>query len=371
MTIRKFCISLSVLFLITPLFTGAQNTFTISGTVPGTNHVWAYLNYLPDNNPASRTDSALVSNNSFKITGHIISPTIALLYIDSPRFQVLFMFEPGVTEIAADILKPGATVIKGGPANKLLNQYQLGADNFNKYRQLLSDSISGPNAPKDSLIHTQLMDRYYTSLSAEEDYASEFIKEHPDSYASAWILYSKFSGEDNINKGIALFKLLSPAVQKSKYTRLMLERAELFRQSNTGKPAPDFAQPDTLGKPIYLHDFKGRYVLVDFWASWCGPCRRENPGLVKAYKQFHEKGFDILSVSLDEKKGPWLKAIGHDQLNWTHVSDLKGWDNTALQLYGVTMLPTNFLVNKEGTIVAKNLFGDGLKDKLQEIFGKQ
>jgi peroxiredoxin len=134
-----------------------------------------------------------------------------------------------------------------------------------------------------------------------------------------------------------------------------------------GKPAPEISLPDTEGNIIKLSSFRGKYILVDFWASWCGPCRRENPNLVEAYNKFKNKNFTILGVSLDSKKEAWLKAIVDDNLNWAHVSDLKQWNSAVVPLYGIEGIPFNVLVGPDGKIIAENLRGRELHQKLQEV----
>jgi peroxiredoxin len=144
----------------------------------------------------------------------------------------------------------------------------------------------------------------------------------------------------------------------------------LVKDTAVGDKAPDFTQADTAGINVSLHDFKGKYVLVDFWASWCKPCRKENPVVVQAFNKYKDKGFTIISISLDAPgaKEKWVHAIRTDSLtNWTHLSDLGFWDNAVGRLYGIRSIPMNFLLDKEGVIIAKNLRGEELGNKLQEI----
>jgi peroxiredoxin len=156
--------------------------------------------------------------------------------------------------------------------------------------------------------------------------------------------------------------------QMEEIKRQMKAENELNNIVGIGVTAPDIILPDQKGDTIALSSLRGKYVLLDFWASWCRPCRVENPHLVNNYKKYNEKGFEIFQVSLDKKKESWISAIESDQLTWIHVSDLQYWNSAAAKLYQVQAIPTNFLLDKNGKIIAKNLRGDALKAKLSEIF---
>jgi peroxiredoxin len=159
----------------------------------------------------------------------------------------------------------------------------------------------------------------------------------------------------------------------SEKLRLSYDGQSLYKLLNAdkitamGAPAPNFTQNDVNGKAVSLSDYKGKYVLVEFWASWCSPCRAESPNLLKQYAAFKDKGFEILGVSVDSDKAKWLDAIKKDGLTWPQISDLKGWDNEARKVYGISGVPANFLVNPEGKIIGSHLVGDALNKKLAEL----
>ena len=162
-----------------------------------------------------------------------------------------------------------------------------------------------------------------------------------------------------------------PWLAEAKEKKANMAAAEaIAKKTGVGAVAMDFTQNNTTGKAVKLSDYRGKYVLLDFWASWCGPCRAENPNVLDNYEKYHSKGLEILGVSLDDKKDAWLKAIKDDGLEWAHVSDLKGWKNEVAKTYNIRAVPSNFLIDKEGKIVAVDLRGEELTQKLAEIFGK-
>jgi peroxiredoxin len=195
-----------------------------------------------------------------------------------------------------------------------------------------------------------------------------FIKKNPHSIVSAYLLYREYSYRLTPEEIQYNMSLLDTSFRNTQYLKVLNELVATLKSVEPGHKAPDFELPDTAGNPVKLSSKFGKVLLLDFWASWCPPCRAENPHLVKVYDQYKDKGFTIFSVSLDKKKEAWLKGIHDDRLNWTHVSDIAFWNCAPAKLYGVRAIPSNVLIDESGTIIARNLLGEDLDKKLKEIF---
>jgi peroxiredoxin len=213
--------------------------------------------------------------------------------------------------------------------------------------------------------------QYITAEIGKRMTYGTFARSNPNSPIALFALQI-FVGDEivDVTNVRPIFDALSDALKNSTEGKEFEEKLTIAENTEVGKDAMDFTQNDTLGHPVSLSSFRGKYVLLDFWASWCGPCRAENPNVVKAYAKFHAKGFDVLSVSLDRTvdKEKWLKAIHDDRLSWTQVSDLGFWNNAVAREYGITSIPQNFLIDPQGKIIGKNLKGEELEKKLDEIF---
>jgi hypothetical protein len=159
----------------------------------------------------------------------------------------------------------------------------------------------------------------------------------------------------------------SGLIIQKKFKELSQKKAQELKVGDIGTVIPDFEQNDIDGKPVNIKSFRGKFVLVDFWASWCGPCRGENPNVVSAFKKYSSKNFTVLGISLDKSKDPWIQAINNDGLTWTQVSDLKGWTNAVAQKFGINSIPQNFLIDPNGVIIGKNLRGPDLDAKLESV----
>lgn len=202
----------------------------------------------------------------------------------------------------------------------------------------------------------------------EEGYdIDSLITKYPDSPAAAFYLYRYFTYQLPLEDLKATRAKISPSLSDNPYVKDLDGIIKQLENVEIGKVAPEFSLPDTAGVDVSLSDFRGKYVLLDFWASWCPPCRKENPNVVSAYQQYKDKNFTVLGISLDKDKAKWLKAIQDDNLTWTHVSDLKYWDSEIPALYGVRGIPANVLLDPNGVIIAKNIKEEALHDKLKEV----
>ncbi len=240
--------------------------------------------------------------------------------------------------------------------------------------------ISGSPAHKDFAEFTKLMEPYIAAFAQNAQYDSvlfknaaaasyQFASTHTESYITPFAIYRFFQSTDDVVKADALFNQMSQQVKLSPMSGALASVLAQARQNATGYVLPNFTQADTSGVPVSLSSFRGKYVLIDFWASWCGPCRMENPNVVAAYNKFKDKNFTVLGVSLDRpgRKDDWLKAIHDDGLTWTHVSDLQFWSNAVAQQFQIQSIPQNFLVDPEGKVIAKNLRGAALERKLEQL----
>jgi peroxiredoxin len=224
----------------------------------------------------------------------------------------------------------------------------------------------GGTVTLDSLARAGFAKAFSVLSDRSDSLISAFVTAHPSSYATPFILYDHYLFHHNLDQSDRMYSLLSADVRKAASAQSLRADIDLKKRTSMGTAAPDFAMTDTQGKLVHLSDLRGKYVLVDFWASWCGPCRKENPNVVKAFHKYKDKGFTVLGVSLDRPNGKaaWLKAIKDDGLDWTQVSDLQFFDNAAAKLYGVNAIPQNFLISPDGKLVGTNLRGDDLENKL-------
>jgi peroxiredoxin len=285
---------------------------------------------------------------------------------------LLLYLEKGKVEIRGEGPMFQKTKLSGSPYIREFNAYNdfmdkdslvAGEKELNKkYRELYNN--------KDSIGMAKLRPQLEMIDSIRTVLSKQWVQQHPSTPVSAYVLCYQLRGSMSFGELDTALGKLSPAAKNNGPAKDIAHRIAVNKLTGIGQTALDFTQEDTAGRPVSLKDFRGKYVLVDFWASWCHPCRMENPNVVKAYADYKDKNFTVLSVSLDRpgQKEAWLKAIHEDHLDWTHVSDLKFWSNAVAKLYDIQSVPTNLLIGPDGKILAKDLHGDELEKKLSEIF---
>lgn len=354
------------------------NTYEITVTAKGViNGLRSYIKLIDQKKKEIIIDTAIVMNETFTFTGKVSGPSIRVLSINSIKGSLPFVLEPGRTTI--EIYKDNiySSKIDGSSNN---SEYNLFKTNYKEKLNAISEikKLAGDarqNEDRTQLEELRAKDR--TLSAALNGYAHEFIGEHPNSDLSLLLLESQMIGgnqsiDEFKNSMTVLKKVLSRNVFNKgigKKIEAFIYRLEAQKNLEIGMVAPNFTSTTPNGEKLVLNDIKGKATIIDFWASWCRPCRIENPNVVRVYEKYHDKGLEIISVSLDKagQKERWLKAIEDDKMNWHHVSNLKFWNEPVARLYRVNSIPATFILDKDGKIVAKRLRGNALEQKIAEL----
>lgn len=367
---------------------GGPQKFKISGTIQQASDQVLILEELSMSDRAVVDSAILSKTGEFKLTGKLSGPAFfALRLKNQPEDVITLVVYPDdrIKVYSAAGKMASSYTVSGSNDSELIRQLQEKVSQslakINDLGKIYQDSINSPNIMRVR----NYLDSLYTQIETEHhDFTASLIKNNPASMASLMAIYQQLTPRIPVIKWpqdsaliVEVEKELMSKYPQSEPVQVLSKQLQEFRDRERalasrvkfeiGMVAPDFSLPDVNGQLISLASLKGKYVLLDFWASWCAPCVAENPNLVKAYTRYAAKGFEILQVSLDKDRDSWLNQIKKDRLNWKHVSDLKFWDSPIVKLYGINSIPFNLLLDKEGKVIAKDLRGEELEKELAKV----
>ena len=368
---------ISLIAIVITLLIACQNTedkpFTFKGVIKNVEDSTKVTVFsTSEENRLDPIDTVAVENEqiSFKIP-EVDEQRLYLVRIEEVQGNAIFINEN--KDVKATIYKDSLrkSKIESGKNNELLQEYLAMVKDMGDKMKVMQGEYRSARMNEEKQKAEDTKEKMDLANEDFIDKQKAFIEEHNSSLVALMILSDLYQ-QQRIPSGESkkLYKKLAPGIQDTPIGKRINEQLEKASKTDVGEIAPEFSAPNPEGEKVSLKDAMGEITLIDFWASWCKPCRIENPNVVNLYNEYHDKGFNIIGVSLDKSKSKWEKAIKDDQLDWYHISNLKYWQDPIAQEYGVRSIPKTFLIDDDGKIIAKNLRGDDLRKKVSDLLDK-
>ena len=346
-----------------------NNSFELNGTTDLDEGVVIYRIVPNSVNQPVKMDSTIVRDGKFNFSLDVTEIDVNFITIKGKDTNIPFVLESG--RISINIYKDSldATQVKGSRSNDDLNLYRNKTKSVVNFLNEIVSEIQIANSLGDNLLVEDLQNQYRLKQTELLNFEIELAKNMRESYLSVLILEKLINEKTiDINSAKEITAAYNPEILNSRVGKILVEKINApIEPTSLGEIAPNFEGPSPSGEVLNLSDLKGKVTIIEFWASWCRPCRVENPNLVRLYKEMHPKGLEIVGVSLDRNRSSWLRAIDDDGLIWNHVSNLKFWQDPIAKLYNIRAIPASFIIDKEGRIIEKNLRGAQLAAKISEI----
>ncbi|WP_435139050.1 redoxin domain-containing protein [Formosa sp. A9] len=351
-----------------------KDSFTLSASLNEATNGKTVRLFRMDGQNSVLLDSSKVTNGKATLQGAVTSPDLYFLSVDQVRgnIPVIIENEDMTVDINTDSIMN--TRIKGSPENKVFSTYQDYIMGMQKRNQELSMEFRTAQQQNDTTAIANIQAEYEEMVKANQEHDLDFMKLNNDAVVSALILERDLTNDKvPYEQKKAIYDNFTERLKNTRAGKSVGESLKAIEATAVGSVVENFSAPNPEGKTISLYDVKGKVTIIDFWAAWCGPCRRENPNLVKLYKQYHDKGLEILGVSLDgtprqqDAKAEWIKAITKDSLTWNHMSNLAYFNDPIAKKFNIRSIPATYILNAEGKIVAKGLRGQALEDKIAEL----
>jgi peroxiredoxin len=348
--------------------TNKEPSFTINAEITGPEEsTLITMNKIVDGK-LEVLDSAFLTKSKVTFSGSLDQPEMIYFRVGDTRQIINVFCENSNIAVNVNVDSLDKAIVKGSSIHDELMEFIAYMEPVGERQAELGEQYQEAAASSNMEKMRDIVDQYEALRLEQIERIKKFVASKPISYISPYIIKMYLFNDLEVEELERMLTGLDTSIHDA------LEYAELSKHLSTlkslaiGEPAIDFALNDTTGNPIAISSFKGKFLLIDFWASWCAPCRKENPNVVRLYNDYSDKGFEIIGVSFDEDRGRWIQAIHDDGLTWPHVSDLKGFNSAAAQLYAIHAIPATFLLDREGNIVAKGLRGAALREKLEELY---